>query len=88
MVCFRKLGLIWATMWIMTIMACHLCTEVFALKEVNPLLMMLPRMRFRISPNTGFLLVVIVERFTEFVGFIIFIVPWKIETSAGNTYAT
>ena len=88
MVCFHELGTIRSSMWIMTVIAGYLCLVVLTLKNVNPLLMMLPSVRLRVTPYTRLLLIIAVEGFAKFIRFIISIVPWKIKASARKAHTS
>ena len=72
-----KLVPTWSTVGVVAIKAGNLGLEVFAFLQVNPLLVMLPRMGLGISPNAWFKLVIIRQRLTELIGLVVFVIPGK-----------
>jgi hypothetical protein len=83
---FGQLGLAGPSMGIMTIKAEDPCIEMTTLLKVEPLLMMGFGMGLWVSPDSRFKLVVVRQGFSYFIRFIIFVIPWKLESSIGDTY--
>jgi hypothetical protein len=85
-ICFDQLGSTGPSMWIMTIKAQDAGIEVTTLLEIEPLLMMGFGMGLRISPDPGFKLVIVGQGFSYFIRLVIFVIPWKLESSTGDTH--
>ena len=81
-----KLVSAWPTVGVMAVKAGNLCLEVFALLEVDPLLVVLPGMGLGISPNAWFELVVIRQGFTKFIGLVVFVIPREFKCTIRNAH--
>jgi hypothetical protein len=72
----RQLRSTGPAMGIMTIEAEDPRIEMTTLLQVEPLLVMGFRMSLRVSPDSRLKLVIVGKRFSQFIRFVVFIIPW------------
>jgi len=83
---FDQLGSTGSTMGIVTIKAENPGIKMAALLKVEPLLVMGFRMGLRISPDSRLKLVIVGERISYFIRFVILVIPWILESSIGDAH--
>ena len=81
-----QLGSTGSPMGIVTIKAENPSIKMAALLKVEPLLVMGLRMCLRISPDSRLKLVIVGERISYFIRFVILVIPWILESSIGHAH--
>jgi hypothetical protein len=85
-VCFDQLRATGPPVGIVTIKAENACKKMSALLKVKPLLMIRFGMGFWISPDSWFKLIIVGEGLSNFIRFIVFVVPGVFEDTVRDTH--
>jgi len=81
---FDQLGSTGSSMGIMTIEAEDPCIKMTALLKVEPLLVMGFRMGLRISPDSGFKLIIVGQGVSYSIRSVVLVIPWKFKGPVRN----
>jgi hypothetical protein len=85
-ICLGQLGSTGSSMGIMTIEAENPCIEMTAPLKVEPLLVMGFRMGLWISPDSGLKLIIVGKGLSQFIWFIVFVIPWEFKGPVRNAH--
>ena len=85
-VCFDQLRATGPSVGIVTIKAENACKKMTALLKVEPLLMMRFGMGFQVSPDSWLKLIIVGEGLSNFLRFIVFIIPGVFEDTLRDTH--
>lgn len=86
MVRFDELGSAGSSMGIVAVKAVNTGVKMAALLKVEPLLMLGFRVGSRVSPGSGFELVIVGKGLSYFIRFVILVVPGEFESPVRNAY--